>query len=1193
MKRFRDKKDGNGVEGRPFALALSLAILASAIWAALALAAGAPIISGTAVSHIGDTSARFEATLNPNEREVKTWFFEYAGDASFKEKGFEGASKTPSEKLPAGKEGVPVSAQVSGLSPGTTYHFRLFAQNQAGKTEGPAMAFTTYVTPEPFEPCPNDAFRTGQPAAHLPDCRAYEQASPVDKNGGDLTGSAFITRASANGDRVIFQAASPIPGGEGSQVLTPIYLAGREGGGWSTQGLQPPQREGQETTLTNWTPDLSYTFSWVKRYGSPSATALLERSLADRSVTTVLPHTAAAHRPQVAGSSEDGSIVFFENGGTERGDPLTANAAAGPNLYVWDRATNAVRLAGVFNDGTAPPAGSFAGPYGWTINHSQLSFGGVNYFHYVGDLNAIAPDGSSVYFTAARTGQLYLRLNPAEPQSPLNGPGECTDPTLACTIHVSSTEKDNGPEGGPDPAGPHPAAFMGASRDGSLAYFTSSEMLTNDADTGPEQPLPRIGRAKVGGEKAEELEESFLAKKHAVGVAVDPKGEYVYWADPSLGTIGRAKLVEGKPTDPKDEFIVPGETSFEAKPVKDPGVLTSGPSIPRYVAVDGEYVYWTNTGPLVDGGRGPEPWESGGTIGRAKLNGSEPPSQGAIEPEFITGASDPQGIAVDSEHIYWANGAAEGALEIHGPAGWISRATIDGEGVQVEPKFTRPESFQGVPQTLTLSGNHLYFSAFEKAQQDGRLFSYPLEGGKSYTIAILPEIDAASGIAADGAEVYWSEGSGGIGRVPDNGPVAGYCREHPDCEAEYLKPEGSVNGLALDGTRLYWGSNGEGGSNAGNDLYRYEVKTGQLTDVAPDSGPGAANGAEVKGVLGASQDGSYLYFVANGALAEGAGPGDCHGTSFDATSGECNLYLAHEGRLEFITRLKGEDGDDWRGADVPNNGNVSFKAKVARVSADGRTLLFTSTQKLTAYENEGKPELYLYRVGAAEPIICVSCNPTGQPPSAPPSLGSEYGGVNNTGPAPVMSRNLAADGRRVFFESSEALLAADVNGAEGCALSNGLRQCQDVYEWESKGAGSCRSEAQNGGCLYLISSGQSSDPSVLIDASRSGDDVFFFTRSALVGQDADSFVDVYDARVGGGLVSQAKATPPPPCEGEACKGGATPPPAAGSPATPLVSGPPNPKPRHKKTKPNKHHKHHKKHAKKHKRGAHNKGRAGR
>ena len=67
------------------------------------------------------------------------------------------------------------------------------------------------------------------------------------------------------------------------------------------------------------------------------------------------------------------------------------------------------------------------------------------------------------------------------------------------------------------------------------------------------------------------------------------------------------------------------------------------------------------------------------------------------------------------------------------------------------------------------------------------------------------------------------------------------------------------------------------------------------------------------------------------------------------------------------------------------------------------------------------------------------------------------------------------------------------------------------------------------------------------DASANGDDAFFLTRQQLVGIDTDDSVDLYDARVGGGLASQNPPPPPPPCQGDDCQ----------PPATPQTGPPPN------------------------------------
>src|SRR5262249_1346362 len=131
-----------------------------------------------------------------------------------------------------------------------------------------------------------------------------------------------------------------------------------------------------------------------------------------------------------------------------------------------------------------------------------------------------------------------------------------------------------------------------------------------------------------------------------------------------------------------DEFIVPGSTNLESRPFSEPGVIHQIPSTPRYLAIDSEYLYWTNTGLVGEEEKSDEEItvrnliaDYTGTTGRVKLGESGPEEE---DPEFITGASNPQGIAVDSEYVYWANRTA-GANPNRGNTG-LGRAAISGEG---------------------------------------------------------------------------------------------------------------------------------------------------------------------------------------------------------------------------------------------------------------------------------------------------------------------------------------------------------------------------------------------------------------------------------------------------------------------------------------------------------------------------------
>lgn len=392
---------------------------------------------------------------------------------------------------------------------------------------------------------------------------------------------------------------------------------------------------------------------------------------------------------------------------------------------------------------------------------------------------------------------------------------------------------------------------------------------------------------------------------------------------------------------------------------------------------------------------------------------------------------------------------------------------------------------------------------------DGTPEPYALYGG-----VVLPPAephynapDFSHVISNDGSRVFWT----GQGANPNL-----YMRED---DSRTVQVDAGVGGKGQ-----FWTATPDGSkvlfSEAG-DLSVYDVETGQTSQMT--------SGAEVQGVVGTSEDLSYVYFVADGALAEGASPGNCAELS---NQDQCNLYAWHAGEpIRFIARLSGQDNiaeavsfyefnGDWQGG---------LANKQAQVSPDGRHLLFSSVESLTGYHNEGSEQLFLYEYGG-KGVVCISCERSGMPP-----LSHTFSAFLPVSNEVTSSLNwMSANGEEIFFDSLDPLVPQDTNGHS------------DIYEWEQDGANEC---AEEQGCIYLISGGRSPEGSYLIDASASGNDVFFTTRAKLVGEDQNENIDVYDAHVGA-----VAATTPPLCTGTGCQGLPSSPPIFATPSSVTYNG---------------------------------------
>jgi PKD repeat protein len=166
------------------------------------LAKTPPTVAAEAATSIAQTTASLNATVNPNGAEVSECKFEY-GTSVFYDK------VVPCASLPlgAGTSPLAVSAAITGLTAGTTYHFRLVAKSAAGAGEGSDATFTTTALPPPppkeevKAPPPDSSFTAG---AGFSRSNGAITLSATVKDPGKFT----VLATFANGKFGVFSAAA-------------------------------------------------------------------------------------------------------------------------------------------------------------------------------------------------------------------------------------------------------------------------------------------------------------------------------------------------------------------------------------------------------------------------------------------------------------------------------------------------------------------------------------------------------------------------------------------------------------------------------------------------------------------------------------------------------------------------------------------------------------------------------------------------------------------------------------------------------------------------------------------------------------------------------------------------------------------------------------------------------------------------
>ena len=380
-------------------------------------------------------------------------------------------------------------------------------------------------------------------------------------------------------------------------------------------------------------------------------------------------------------------------------------------------------------------------------------------------------------------------------------------------------------------------------------------------------------------------------------------------------------------------------------------------------------------------------------------------------------------------------------------------------------------------------------------------------------------------------------------------------------EAEEGKPENSeakpatYQGASADGSKVFFTTEQQlvnGDTDSTRDLYEYDfnsppghrivqVSGGGLGDVTPGAG------AEVQGVVSVSEDGSHVYFVATGVLTTLP-----NGLGQTASPGSDNLYTydTDTGETKFVATLLKSDQQLWGVSEFVNvhgtPGLVDFT--LAQATPDGRYLVFDSFAKLITAgpeaDTSGAQQVYRYDFQTGQ-LLRVSTGHEGFANNGnTPGVGAVIGKANESQEGPPTAndenRAISDNGEIIAFVTAEQLQSTDVAGGSntscvGSKLADGAG-CE-VYAWHN-------------GSVNMVSDGQDPSGTVYAGMSATGSDIFFQTRTQLVGQDTDSLGDIYDARIGGGFPAPS---PEPSCSGESCQGASSGPPSFGASGSSTVT----------------------------------------
>jgi hypothetical protein len=397
------------------------------------------------------------------------------------------------------------------------------------------------------------------------------------------------------------------------------------------------------------------------------------------------------------------------------------------------------------------------------------------------------------------------------------------------------------------------------------------------------------------------------------------------------------------------------------------------------------------------------------------------------------------------------------------------------------------------PQTMPLESTTSALAAPNRAVRRRRL------GGVLVATLVAAAIGAStaaaspatySGISADGGIAVFSSDETLVAGDTDRERDV-YERSYDESLERYVTREVSVgptggndalpaqyDAVSADGDKVFFSTKEPllgADQDHRTDIYVRDLATNTTTLASSGStsceaqgcGNGAFDASFVPG--GLTPDGEELFFVSGEKLS-----------SADQDSSP-DIYMRDLGAS--TTTLVSRGAAD---CEVQGCGDGAFGVSFNAVSADGSTVVFSSSEPLAQADADGLQDIYA-RDLVGETTRLVS-TPGGCPGNT--DCKAVFGGVSS-------------DGSHVFFESSEQISAADEDDS------------QDVYDWSVSAGATLASTGPDGG--------NGTFNATYARNSSDGGAVFFSTAESLISSDEDESLDVYERS--GGVTTRVSTGP--------------------------------------------------------------------